>query len=144
MAPVKSQWLIELGPRPLMLSTGMLAGLLALVPSPADGRASMQPDGLMQQNGTYVPPAVNRMPTTLDQNQMRQQQSDDTRIEAANAERKKEISTESERLLKMATDLKQDLDKTDKDTLSLSTIRKIDAIQKLVKDMKDKLRLRSN
>jgi len=98
----------------------------------------------MQQNGTYVPPAVNRMPTTLDQNQMRQQQSDDTRIEAANAERKKEISTESERLLKMATDLKQDLDKTDKDTLSLSTIRKIDAIQKLVKDMKDKLRLRSN
>jgi hypothetical protein len=47
-------------------------------------------------------------------------------------------------MLKMATDLKDELDKTSKDTVSIDTIHKIDAIQKLAKDMKDKLRLRSN
>ncbi len=75
---------------------------------------------------------------------MQQQQSDEARIEAANAERKKQICADSDRLLKMAADLKDELDKTSKDTVSVDTIHKIDAIQKLAKDMKDKLRLRSN
>ncbi len=44
----------------------------------------------------------------------------------------------------MATDLKDDLDKSSKDTVSVATIHRIDAIEKLAKDMKDKLRLRSN
>lgn len=98
----------------------------------------------MQQNGTYVPNAVNRMPDANDRDKMQQQQSDADRIEAANAERRKQICADSDKLLKMATDLKDDLDKTSKDTLSIETIHKIDAIQKLTKDMKDKLRLRSN
>jgi len=74
----------------------------------------------------------------------RVKQSDEARVEAANAERKRQICADSDKLLKMATDLKDDLNKTSKDTLSIETIHKIDAIQKLTKDMKDKLRLRSN
>jgi hypothetical protein len=98
----------------------------------------------MQQNGSYVPNAVNRVPDANDRDKMQQQQSDEARIEAANAERKKQICADSDRLLKMAADLKDELDKTSKDTVSVDTIHKIDAIQKLAKDMKDKLRLRSN
>ncbi len=99
---------------------------------------------MTQQNGTYVPNAVNRMPDANDRDKMQQQKSDEARIEAANAERKKQICADSDKLLKMATDLKDELDRTNKDTVSIDTIHKVDAIQKLAKDMKDKLRLRSN
>jgi hypothetical protein len=117
---------------------GIIASLFALVPAPMASRASIQ------QNGSYVPNAVNRMPDANDRDKMQQQQTNEDRIEAANAERKKQISADSDKLLKMATDLKDELDKTSKDTLSVSTIHKIDAIEKLARDMKDKLRLRSN
>jgi hypothetical protein len=119
-------------------SGAVFAALFVLLSIPVAGR------GLMQQNGSYVPNAVNRVPDANDRDKMQQQQSDEARIEAANAERKKQICADSDRLLKMAADLKDELHKTSKDTVSVDTIHKIDAIQKLAKDMKDKLRLRSN
>jgi hypothetical protein len=109
----------------------------------AFGMVAVSSGAPMQQNGTYVPGAVNRMPDANDRDKM-QRQNDEARIEAANAERKRRISVDSDKLLKMATDLKDELDKTNQDTLSVETIHKIDAIQKLAKDMKDRLRLRSN
>ena len=60
---------------------------------------------------------------------------------AANAERKKQISEDSERLLKMATDLKAEVDKTNQDTLSVSVIRKADDIEKLAHSVKEKMKL---
>lgn len=120
------------------LVAGALVCLLPLVIDSGWSRA------LAQQNGTYVPSAVNRMPDANDRDKMQQQQDDHDRIEAANKERKKQIAADSEKLLRMVTELKDELDKTDKDTLPVSTIHKIDAIDKLARDMKDKLRLRSN
>jgi hypothetical protein len=40
----------------------------------------------------------------------------------------------------MAVELKAEVDKTNKDTLSLSVIRKADAIEKLAKTVKDKMK----
>ena len=60
---------------------------------------------------------------------------------AANAERKKQIAVDSARLLKLATDLKAEVDKTDKDTLSLNVIRKADEIEKLAHNVKEKMKL---
>ena len=140
------QRVLGMGLRPVAISAGIAvcgAGLWLSAAGHAAVAGAME-WGAPQQNGTYVPPAVNRMPTTVDQEQMQQQHSDEARIEAANAERKKQIAEDSDKLLKMATELKEELDKTDKDTLSMSTVRKVDAIQKLVKEMKDKIRLRSN
>ena len=105
---------------------------------PAVGRA------VTQQNGTYVPPAVNRMPDANDRDRMQQQQNDHERIEAADAQRKRELTADSEKLLKMATELKDELDKTDKDVFPVGSVHKIDAIDKLAHQMKDRLRLRSN
>jgi hypothetical protein len=62
-------------------------------------------------------------------------------FEAANAERRKQIADDSARLVKLATDLKAEVDKTTKDTLSLSVIRKADEIEKLAHSVKDKMRL---
>ena len=115
----------------------IITGLFAL------GLTPMTASAPIQQTGSYIPSAVNRMPDANDRDKMQQQQTNENLIEAANALRKKEISAESEKLLKMAADLKEELDKNDKDTLSISTIHKIDAIEKVVHDMKNKMKLRN-
>jgi len=62
-------------------------------------------------------------------------------FEAINAERKKQIADESARLLKLATDLKIEVDKTTKDTLSISVVRKADEIEKLAHTVKETMKL---
>jgi hypothetical protein len=60
---------------------------------------------------------------------------------AANAERKKQIAEDSAKLLKLATDLKAEVEKTNKDTLSLTVIRKADEIERLAHAVKEKMKL---
>lgn len=62
-------------------------------------------------------------------------------FDAANTERRKQIADDSTRLLKLATDLKAEVDKTTKDTLSLNVIRKADEIEKLAHSVKEKMKL---
>jgi hypothetical protein len=61
-------------------------------------------------------------------------------IDTANGQRKRQIADEGAQLLKLATDLKAEVDKTTKDTLSLAVIRKADEIEKLAHDVKEKTR----
>jgi hypothetical protein len=62
-------------------------------------------------------------------------------FDATNAERRKQIADDSARLLKLATDLKAEVDKTTKDTLSLNVIRKADEIEKLAHGVKEKMKV---
>jgi hypothetical protein len=71
--------------------------------------------------------------------QVRKQQEYD----AANEERKRQIDSDSAKLLKLATDLKADVDKTDKDTLPVSATRKAEEIERLAHDVKEKMKLAS-
>jgi hypothetical protein len=59
---------------------------------------------------------------------------------AADNDRKKQISDESTQLLAMAVALKAEVDKTNKDTLSLKVIRKADEIEKLARTVKEKMK----
>jgi type VI protein secretion system component VasF len=61
----------------------------------------------------------------------------------ADSQRRKQISAESMQLLAMAVELKAEVDKTNKDTLSLKVIRKADAIEKLAKAVKEKMKQNS-
>lgn len=54
--------------------------------------------------------------------------------------RKKQISDESTQLLAMAVALKAEVDKTNKDVLSLNVIRKADEIEKLAHTVKEKIK----
>jgi tRNA pseudouridine-54 N-methylase len=72
---------------------------------------------------------------------MHQQQANKQNVEAVNAERRKVIADESAMLLKLATDLKAEVDKSNKDTLSLTVIRRADMVEKLAHDMKEKMKL---
>jgi hypothetical protein len=56
-------------------------------------------------------------------------------------DRKKQITSDSSQLLTMAIALKAEVDKTNKDTLSLNVIRKADQIEKLAHSVKEKIKL---
>jgi hypothetical protein len=88
-------------------------------------------------------PALTTPPDKNAQMEMHQQQSGDQQqsFAAANAERKKQISSDSAQLLKLATELKNEVDKTTKDTLSLNVIRKADEIERLAHNVKEKMKL---
>jgi hypothetical protein len=60
---------------------------------------------------------------------------------ALNAERRKHIADESAALLQLATELKAEVDKTDKDTLSLNVIRKAETIEKLAHAVKENMKI---
>jgi hypothetical protein len=60
--------------------------------------------------------------------------------EAASGERKNPIVEDSARLLQMARDLKAEVDKTTKDTLSLHVIRKAAEIEKLAHSVRENKR----
>jgi len=84
-----------------------------------------------------TPPDANAQMEMRDQ----QQQAQPTDYAAANVERKKQISDDSTKLLKLATELKTEVDKTTKDTLSLDVIRKADEIERLARSVKEKMKL---
>jgi ribosomal protein L9 len=87
------------------------------------------------------PPAIVRAPDVNAQNDINEQNNKQQKFEAANAERKRQINDDSAKLFKLATELKAEVDKTDKDTLSIGVIRKADAIEKLAHDLKEKMKL---
>ena len=86
-------------------------------------------------------PAVNRPPDANAQMEMRDQQNKKQSFDAANAERKRQLNEDSAKLLKLAADLKTEVDKTSKDTLSLGVIRKADEIERLARSVKEKMKL---
>jgi hypothetical protein len=86
-------------------------------------------------------PSLTALPDANAQMQMRDQQAKQQSYEAANVERKKQIVDDSTKLLKLATDLKAEVDKTNKDTLSLNVIRKAEEIEKLAHNVKEKMKL---
>ena len=83
---------------------------------------------------------ANRLPDANDQMKMREQQVQKQNFEAANTERKRQIAEDSANLLKLATELKAEVDKTNKDMLSITVIRKADAIEKLARQVKEKMK----
>jgi len=89
----------------------------------------------------YLLPEANRLPDVNQQMAMRDKQTKQQSFEAANAERKKQIVDDTAKLLKLAADLKAEVAKTDKDTLSLSVIRKADEIERLAHNIKEKMKL---
>jgi hypothetical protein len=57
-----------------------------------------------------------------------------------NVQRQEDIRKDTEKLLELATELKQAVDKSNQDTLSLDVIRKAEQIEKLAKTVKDKMK----
>lgn len=72
---------------------------------------------------------------------MQEQREQDQDFENADAARRKLLADESAELLGLVAQLKNEMDKTDKDRLSLGVIRKAEQIEKLAKDVKAQMKL---
>ena len=62
------------------------------------------------------------------------------REKQVNKERQEKLKADTEKLLKLATELKQYVDKSNENTLSLDVIRKAEEIEKLAKSVREKMR----
>jgi hypothetical protein len=80
--------------------------------------------------GTEVPPMG---PALSPQAQERQARSQ-------NNERQKRLVADTDKLLALATQLKQDVDKTNKDVMSVDVIKKADEIEKLAHSVKERMK----
>lgn len=116
----------------------LLLGAAALLASTA--QAGQEPATAGPEK-PYLIPSANPLPDKNAQMQMREQQVNQQNFEAANLERKRQLNDDSTKLLTLAISLKAEVDKTNKDTLSLNVIRKADAIEKLAHDVKEKMKL---
>jgi hypothetical protein len=108
-------------------------GLIAL--SPVVGQ------GLIQNSVPHLPPEMNRIPDGNRINDINESPARQQRFEAVNAARMKQMAEDAARLAKLAADLKIEVDEANKDTLSINSIRKADEIEKLARNVKEKMRL---
>ena len=100
-----------------------------------------RPAGAFRPEKAGLPSPINQPPDANAQTENREKQTKAQKFEAANGERKKQISEDSTMLLNMAIALKAEVDKTTKDTLSLNVIRKAAEIEKLAHSVKEKMKL---
>jgi hypothetical protein len=124
-----------------VLRSGMVPCIVLFAMLPAGymlrSQAPMVHDPIPGANG-------NRTPGANDVMKVNEQNQKKGNVEAGNTERKRQISEDSARLLKLATDLKAEVDKTNKDMLSVAVIRKADQIEKLAHAVKEKMKLTMN
>ncbi|WP_348268975.1 hypothetical protein P8936_07335 [Edaphobacter paludis] len=105
------------------------------------GVSGIPSEGQMGQPFPEQPPAPGRPgvevppmgPSVSPQIQARQAQSQ-------NSERQKRLIADTNKLLVLATELKQDVDKTNKDVLSVDVIKKADEIEKLAHSVKERMK----
>jgi hypothetical protein len=83
----------------------------------------------------------NVLPGSVDQIRMREQKIREKNYAAANSERIRQIGEDSAILLKLAADLKAELDKTEKDTPSLKAIHEAELIERLSHNVQEKMKL---
>ena len=57
-----------------------------------------------------------------------------------NADRQKQLQQDTEKLLSLATELKEQVDKTNKNILSVDVIKKADEIEKLAKSVRERMK----
>lgn len=69
-----------------------------------------------------------------------EQQMDRQAAKQRNIQRQQDIKRDTEKLLELATELKQYVDKTNENIISLDVIRKADQIEKLAKSVKEKMK----
>lgn len=86
-------------------------------------------------------------PQDIDPQFGRERQKDPTveklerdREKALNKQRQTSLQKDTDRLLQLATELKQNVDKSNEHTLSLDVIKKAEEIEKLAKQVKDKMK----
>ena len=93
--------------------------------------------GCVAQDGQSVPSALDKAQATPNAGT---QSPAEPKAGPTDTDRKQQITSDSSQLLTMAIALKAEVDRTNKDTLSMNVIRKADEIEKLARTVKEKIR----
>jgi len=113
-----------------MLGSVRLSGVQAF-PLPSGSKTGQQIPGL-PQGGKNNPADPDSSP--LDPHREEKQ------AELRNTDRQKRLVADTDKLLALATDLKAQVDKSTKDTLSVDVIKKADEIEKLAHSVKERMK----
>jgi hypothetical protein len=117
------------------LGLGAVSVLLILGPL-ASSQTSNMPQMQTPQSMQPSPP-FGEPPNPADPMQRQQQE----RMEKArNSDRQKQLERDTDKLLELAKELKEEVNKSNKDTLSVDVVKKAAEIEKLAKSVKDRMR----
>lgn len=124
----------------------LCASLLAvLLPLPARGQQTeskgTQSISMPPPPTSVLLPAANHAPDANDIMEMKQKKLKRASFEAANAERKRQLDSDSAMILKLASELKAELDMAPRNTLSVSAVRKVQEIERLAHSVQLKMKL---
>lgn len=114
----------------------LLAGLMIVFAMGANGQQRPMPplaDGQSQAPGPPAMPGEHQPPPVPEEIQKEM-------AKKANEERQAQLKRDTENLFKLATELKQYVDKTNENTLSINVIKKADEIEKLAHSVKEKMK----
>jgi hypothetical protein len=116
---------------------GLVAASVLLIVGSLAGSQSPE-TGQMQQVPSMRPiPPFGEAPNP---NDPMQQQRLEKMEKARNADRQKQLERDTEKLLTLAKELKEEVGKSNKDTLSVDVVKKATEIEKLAKSVKDRMR----
>jgi hypothetical protein len=117
------------------------AGVLLVAGSSA---GSQTPDtGQMQQPPTMQSPPFGTSPPfgeSPNPGDPMQRQRQEKLEKARNVDRQKQLEKDTDKLLSLAKELKEDVGKSNADTLSVDVVKKAAEIEKLAKSVKDRMR----
>jgi hypothetical protein len=91
------------------------------------------------QRGGGVPPTRSPQPTLGPTTEV-PSKIEIEQARSRNTERQKRLEDDTAKLLSLATELKEQVDKTNKDIMSVDVIKKAEEIEKLAKDVKDRMK----
>jgi hypothetical protein len=130
---------LEPGPRrkSSIYRTAFLIALVAMVVFAGFAR----PAGQFPPARTVRPMDPSQQTENQNQQQDEQKQEQEKRRRELNLQRRKQISDETAMLVQLTTELKTEVDKTDKDTLSLTVIRKAEDIEKLAHAVRENMKV---
>ena len=120
----------------LRLAAALL--VLALPASYSQGKNGPADPGAIP-NAASPSSANTQLGTTSPEDPM-QKKLEHQRLKALNKDRQEALKKDTEKLLKLATELKEAVDQSTQDTLSLEVVRKTEEIEKLSRSIRDKMK----
>lgn len=123
----------------------MVIALAALLGLEVTARSQLQqPPTPQQQAPLPTPGRAGQLPTLdggpPDEGSVAEKRMQTKQAERRNADRQAQLVQDTNRLFDLAKELKDQVNKTDKDVLSVDVVKKADEIEKLAKSVHDKMK----
>lgn len=122
--------------KPALLTTCFLLLVLFILPAPpAWGQQTVPNTPFPPSGGQTSLPEVGSSQPDAQQRRLEREQA-----KLANRQRQEHLKEDTDKLLKLATQLKAEVDKSNADILSVEVIKKADEIEKLAHSVKEKMK----